>query len=395
MKKYIVLSIMTAMSFISVNGQVNSNQPVSNQLQNENAFFDASSNFNVEYLNVDNYEGKGLVFPTVDLVNFEFKMDNVDGYGIFPTFFNGMIVYNRVTGTTRTDNTRASITEFDMPARSSTSTDVVPGFYYYYNPEGRNIFDLTADPVAAVKAGKWVPFGGGGSDTDTKYGNGFGLGLGAGSLPMHDFDFFVNMNMVGDSLVKNKNFVVDMGDKVALFLGDTHLKDSIVDLINIYSSKLPNGTASGQVLKWNSTTSKWEPGTDDNTNTTYTAGEGLTLSGTEFSVNTSVMPQGQWIYCPPFMLEWESGVPGKTVDLYNQYAIGTFGYTTSAGAKTSTTPTQVNDFVAAAANFEYMVRYSGASITITGISASGVLSYNCTTTPPTCADFISVILVKK
>ncbi|MDR7797041.1 collagen-like protein [Riemerella anatipestifer] len=39
--------------------------------------------------------------------------------------------------------------------------------------------------------------------------------------------------------------------------------------------------ASGQVLKWNGTA--WAPAADDNTNTTYTAGTGLSLSGTTFS----------------------------------------------------------------------------------------------------------------
>ncbi|MEC5395100.1 tail fiber domain-containing protein [Bergeyella sp. RCAD1439] len=39
--------------------------------------------------------------------------------------------------------------------------------------------------------------------------------------------------------------------------------------------------ANGQVLKWNGTA--WAPGTDNNTNTTYTAGTGLSLNGTTFS----------------------------------------------------------------------------------------------------------------
>jgi len=38
-----------------------------------------------------------LVFPTVDLTTFEFDMDAI-GMGLFPTYFNGMVVYNRGVG---------------------------------------------------------------------------------------------------------------------------------------------------------------------------------------------------------------------------------------------------------------------------------------------------------
>ena len=156
MKKYIILSIMTTMSFI-LNGQVLSNQPVSNQLQNENAFLDASTNFSTEFNDVDNNIGKGLVFPTVDLTAFEFRLENIDGFGIFPTFFNGMIVYNRTTGKTLTTGNR-----------SSTATDVEPGFYYYYNPTGRDLFNISYDVAEAVKAGEWKPFGGGNNKLSIK-----------------------------------------------------------------------------------------------------------------------------------------------------------------------------------------------------------------------------------
>lgn len=43
------------------------------------------------------------------------------------------------------------------------------------------------------------------------------------------------------------------------------------------------GATNGQVLKWNSTTSAWEPGNDNNTGTTYTAGTGINVTGTVIS----------------------------------------------------------------------------------------------------------------
>ncbi len=43
-------------------------------------------------------------------------------------------------------------------------------------------------------------------------------------------------------------------------------------------------TTSGQVLKWNTSTSAWEPGTDNNT--TYTAGTGINITGGNVVINT-------------------------------------------------------------------------------------------------------------
>jgi len=52
-------------------------------------------------------------------------------------------------------------------------------------------------------------------------------------------------------------------------------------------SKAVSSTAptNGQVLKYNTGTSSWEPAADTDTNTTYTAGSGMTLTGTSFSAN--------------------------------------------------------------------------------------------------------------
>jgi hypothetical protein len=128
----------------------------------------------------------------------------------------------------------------------------------------------------------------------------------------------------------------------------------------------------GDVLTWNNSTNKWEP------------------------VNpVTKMPSGTWIYCPPFILEWESGA-AKTVNLFTKYTEGLSGYTTGGANNSTTTPTQVANRVAAATDFEYLVRHSGPNITITGINATtGVLSYTCTTVAPTAADFVSVVLIKK
>jgi len=109
----------------------------------------------------------------------------------------------------------------------------------------------------------------------------------------------------------------------------------------------------------------------------------------------------EWIYCPPFVLEWESGVTGKTVNLYDQYTNGLSGFTVSSDSKRTSIATtdKVADLVGAPADFDYLVRYNSAnpatpSITITGVSTAGVLTYNCTTTAPGNADFASVVLIR-
>ncbi|MDY3532926.1 hypothetical protein PG330_03305, partial [Riemerella anatipestifer] len=56
--------------------------------------------------------------------------------------------------------------------------------------------------------------------------------------------------------------------------------NGLIYTANTQTVSLPTATT-GQVLKWNG--SAWAPGTDNNTNTTYTAGTGLSLSGTTFS----------------------------------------------------------------------------------------------------------------
>lgn len=171
MKKYVFLSIILALSLNSLNGQVQSAGTVDNSLIiNSSAFLDASNfSYNPETsLGEENNLHKGLIFPTVDLVNFEFVITDVSGMslmglgGIFPTMFNGMIVYNAVTGTT--------LTNVDGSVRSSTATEVVPGFYYFHNPRGILLYLdeimvpglLPGNAAHAVSLGEWRPLGGAG-----------------------------------------------------------------------------------------------------------------------------------------------------------------------------------------------------------------------------------------
>lgn len=72
-------------------------------------------------------------------------------------------------------------------------------------------------------------------------------------------------------------------DKAAIAESVTNLTISTADVSDINST----GATNGQVLKWNGTS--WVPGTDIDTdlNTTYDAGNGISLTGTTFSANNA------------------------------------------------------------------------------------------------------------
>lgn len=135
-----IFSFLAIVAFGSLmNAQVNVNNGVQSAVNNSNVAIDLSSGFSNE-AGAGPYQGKGVIIPSVDLVNFEFDTTLADGI-TFPTWFDGMIVYNNATGTTLTTG-----------QRSSTATPVTPGFYYFSNPTGAS--------AGAVQPGVWRPLGG-------------------------------------------------------------------------------------------------------------------------------------------------------------------------------------------------------------------------------------------
>ena len=135
-----IFSLLAIAAFGSlINAQVNVNNGVqATTINNSNVAIDLSGSFSNES-GAGPYQGKGVVIPSVDLVNFQFDTTLADGT-TFPTWFDGMIVYNNATGTTLTTG-----------QRSSTATAVTPGFYYFYNPTGAT--------AGAVQPGVWRPLG--------------------------------------------------------------------------------------------------------------------------------------------------------------------------------------------------------------------------------------------
>ena len=139
MKKY--LSVICLLLVINLtNAQVLVSAIPSTGIPGSNVFLDATTNYSTESGAQANV-GKGLLVPSVDLVNFEFDLTLADGF-TFPTYFDGMMVYNNATGTTLTTGDR-----------SSTATAVTPGFYYFSNPSGAANGNITA--------GVWTALGGG------------------------------------------------------------------------------------------------------------------------------------------------------------------------------------------------------------------------------------------
>ncbi|MBB6331476.1 hypothetical protein HNP24_002426 [Chryseobacterium sediminis] len=128
MKKIIFALFVVSGTLASA--QVLSNGAIANQFPNENVFLDASTNNNATV-----NDGKGLLFPSTDLTQFTFKTASLDGIN-FPSAYDGMVVYNTVTGNTVAGN--------------GVVTAVVPGFYYFSNP----------GQTTSVATGRWVAVGG-------------------------------------------------------------------------------------------------------------------------------------------------------------------------------------------------------------------------------------------
>lgn len=118
-----------------IQAQINTQSAPNETINQQNPFLDASG-----YISAENNIGKGLYFPQTNLTNWEFKLDLVDP-GTFPTYFDGMIVYNSGTGKTIAD-----------VSKGGKQVDVTPGFYYFKNPN-------QSAPRGSVANGEWVRLG--------------------------------------------------------------------------------------------------------------------------------------------------------------------------------------------------------------------------------------------
>jgi hypothetical protein len=112
-------------------------------VNNSPAFVDASSN---PIVNQSDNLGKGLVFPRVDLSTFTLPETVYGSATNFPTYLDGMIVYNTASdGSAGVGNTEGTLT---------------PGYWYYENKSSTNT------------GGTWKPMGSGNNAEPIHAGNG-------------------------------------------------------------------------------------------------------------------------------------------------------------------------------------------------------------------------------
>lgn len=138
MKLYIKTILFSAL-FASASSfaQIKSNNAISNTIPGQSAFLDASA----PLFNGSTSNGKGIVFPRTNLTTFVFATQTTNA-GVFPTAYDGMIVYNSATG--NTPNVGSGV----------GGQAVTPGYYYFSNPTGG------AANSYATSTGRWLPMGG-------------------------------------------------------------------------------------------------------------------------------------------------------------------------------------------------------------------------------------------
>ncbi|MGP2570946.1 hypothetical protein ACT4R9_01695 [Ornithobacterium rhinotracheale] len=129
-KHTILLLLLADLSF----AQINTNQKITEK-STSSAFLDASENGE----NFAPDVGRGLLFPQTDLSKFNLDIDAADGIN-YPTYFDGMIVYNTQEGGATND-----------PNLNTQTENLTKGFYYFSNPKGKD--------NESISEGKWVKLG--------------------------------------------------------------------------------------------------------------------------------------------------------------------------------------------------------------------------------------------
>lgn len=333
-KIFIMAGVLaSAISFAQIRTNANVTQ---NAIGGQTPFLDASS---TPDWNTSNNIGKGLVFPRVDLT----KLTTIagpsrPGSNNAPTYYDGMVVYNTVAGTSGIGNVA-----------------VKPGFYYYENKG------------TTLNGGTWKPIGGDASstlpttatngqvlkwngsawtaqaDNNTTYtgstsvvlsGNSFQRAALTGDVTsaQNNNTVTINNGAVTGAKIANATITADklapgvipaataevdgiIGNEVTnatanrglvragsgtttapytLGIADNGVTTAMIANNAITTDKIGNGaitanklgamgaTTAGQVLKWNG--SAWAPATDTDANTTYTAGTGIEITGSNNTI---------------------------------------------------------------------------------------------------------------
>ncbi|MGM5631003.1 hypothetical protein O2K51_08880 [Apibacter raozihei] len=135
-----VLIILTVLFSVNSKAQLLSFSEVKESLKDSNYFLDAS----LFGKKVNNY-GKLIGFPRTDLTNFTFDLSLVERSIVNGYYFDGVLAFNSVIGTTLTGQ--------------GEQVKVTPGFYYFSNPKGGKKED-GGDGIFNINAGRWRKLGG-------------------------------------------------------------------------------------------------------------------------------------------------------------------------------------------------------------------------------------------
>lgn len=209
-KLFLIISATLVTEFVS--GQVNlTTNPNINSIQNGSPFIDASSFYDPQVSGNNN--GKGLVFPQVSLETFEFNVTQPDGFSVLPTMYDGMIVYNK------SDNVKTRIDG----NRSTTAIDLKPGFYYFSNPTGKQVYENTGSVLEAIKVGQWVRLGSAG-DTNNIWSLSGNLGTKAADLDKKT-NLITDGNWIGTK--DEKSLTIGTNNFARIVIGSEPIEEAV------------------------------------------------------------------------------------------------------------------------------------------------------------------------
>ncbi|MDR2204554.1 MAG: hypothetical protein LBE36_00090 [Flavobacteriaceae bacterium] len=102
----------------------------------------------------------------------------------------------------------------------------------------------------------------------------------------------------------------------------------------------------------------------------------------------------EWIYMPPFDLEWIEEEEGIEVDLYEKYTENFEDFVTTSVASPGA-PAILPGFRAATDFYYVITHYPTDSIKNIVIDPDGKMTYDCTDIAPPVGEFATIILIKK
>ena len=196
---------------------------------------------------------------------------------------------------------------------AATDTDTDTNFYVTGGSVAGTTLTLTREGLADVTI-TGLPSGGGGTDVDANPGGtpsnvlttvtidgvDYIVATGVASLALNDLTDVDSTSTTGyilerdatDGIWRKRRLQDLIQFTGGLSLGAIGANNSFTVVLDADISQLNDVSATaptdGQGLFWNTAAGEWQPGDDTDTDTTYTAGVGLDLTGTEFTLDADL-----------------------------------------------------------------------------------------------------------